>query len=188
MNVAVYGGSFDPPHLSHVMIAAHLLMNDDSVDRVLVVPCFQQNGKNLTDFEHREAMCRMAFGWLPLLEVSTVERDLGGESLSLRTMRHLKETHPEWNLRFVMGRDVYERGCGGWAGWDDLVAIAPPLVVGRAGISPEKPGDPTPIAPAVSSTIIRNALATGDHQRAARYVPAEVLAYIRKHNLYHCGV
>lgn len=182
-NVAIYGGSFDPPHLGHVMVVSHLLLNDPSIDEVIIVPCFQQAGKNLAPFDHRHAMCKLAFGWLPRISVSWVEKDMGGESITLRTMRQLKKSHPEWNLRFVMGTDLLD-SCKTWEGWDELEKIAPPMAIGRAGIAPLKPGDPTPIAPLVSSSIIRKALTARDYRAAERYLPKQVLRYIEEKGLY----
>jgi nicotinate-nucleotide adenylyltransferase len=176
-NVAVYGGSFDPPHLGHVMVVSHLLLNDPSIDEVLVVPCFQQNGKKLARFWDRFHMCHRAFGWLPNTRVSAVEEGLGGESITLRTMQHLKKQNPDCNLRFVMGTDLLD-SCKSWDGWAELEAIAPPLAIGRAGIAPVHPGDPTPIAPLVSSSIVRKALAAGDYAAARRYLPRDVLDHI----------
>lgn len=181
--VAVYGGSFDPPHLGHVMVVSHLLLNDPRVERILVVPCFQQQGKNLTRYASRFMMCRQAFGWLPKVEVWDIEFQLGGESETLRTMKAIKQEYPDWNLRFVMGTDLLAT-CKTWDGWDELEKISPPLPIGRAGIAPLKPGDPTPIAPIVSSTIVRSALAAGDYGAASRYLPSAVLEYIRELKLY----
>lgn len=183
MNVAVYGGSFDPPHLGHVMVVSHLLLNDPTVDQVLIVPCFQQEGKNLVEFRHRMSMCTEAFGWLPRTTISTVEKVLGGESLTLRTMQYLKKTNPNWNLRFVMGSDLMN-SCKSWDGWEELEKIAPPMPIGRAGISPLKEGDPTPIAPLVSSSIVRKALSEGHYEAAERYIPKNVLSFIRTNQLY----
>lgn len=182
-NVAVYGGSFDPPHLGHVMVPTHLLLNDPSIHQVLITVCYQQTGKNLTHFRHRMEMARLAFGWLPRVEVSAVEGHLGGESATLRTMEHLHKEHPDWALRFVMGSDLLET-CHTWEGWAELEALAPPLPVGRAGISPVREGQPTPISPLVSSTIVRGALYDGNYSEAERYLPAKVLEYIVQNKLY----
>lgn len=183
MNVAFYGGSFDPPHLGHVMVVSHLLLNDPSVDKVLVVPCFQQEGKALQDYERRFAMCIHAFDWLPRVLVSDIEQRLGGESITLRTMQEIKKECPLWNLRFVMGTDLLD-SCRSWDGWDELEKIAPPMPIGRAGISPVREGDPTPIAPLVSSTIVRKALESGDYAAAERYLPVGVLRIIADYGLY----
>lgn len=183
MQVAVYGGSFDPPHLGHVMVVSHLLLNDPSVDHVLIVPCFEQAGKRLVDFDERVALCDYAFSWLPRTSISLIESQLGGESITLRTMQRLKADHPDWSLRFVMGTDLLD-SCRSWEGWNELEKLAPPMPIGRAGIAPVRPGDPTPIAPLVSSSIVREALRVGDYKTADRYLPREVLQHIREHKLY----
>lgn len=187
MNVAVYGGSFDPPHLGHVMVPTHLLLNDPSIDRIVVMVCHKQTGKNLHPFEHRFAMAKLAFGWLPRTTVSDLEAHLGGESLTLNTMRELKRRHPDWNLRFVIGSDLIDK-MPMWDGYEELVSLAPPLPVGRAGIAPVTPESPTPISPAISSTVVREALAKQDYNAAARYLPSGVLGHIVSNNLYYTPI
>jgi len=60
-SVAIYGGSFDPPHVSHVLAAVYAL-KIAGFERVLVVPVFEHAfHKQLTPFEHRTRMCELAF-------------------------------------------------------------------------------------------------------------------------------
>jgi nicotinate-nucleotide adenylyltransferase len=186
MKVAVYGGSFDPPHLGHVMVVSHLLLNDPSVDKVLIVPCFQQTGKQLASVDARFEMCIEAFSWLPRTAISSVEHSLGGESETLRTMKQLKQDNPDWELRFVMGSDLMF-SCKSWDGWEELEKLAPPMPIGRAGIAPVREGDPTPISPIVSSSIIRKALNEEDYAAAERYLPVGVLNIIQEYRLYFKG-
>lgn len=145
--------------------------------------CYQQEGKNLTNFGLRLSMAEEAFHHLPRVEVSNLEMRLGGESLTLRTMRALKEEHPDWNLRFVMGTDLLEK-CRTWEGWDELEQIAPPLPIGRAGISPIRPDQPTHITPLASSTLVREACARRDYREAGRYLPRGVLDLVQHYGLY----
>jgi nicotinate-nucleotide adenylyltransferase len=182
-NIAIYGGSFDPPHLGHIMVVTHLLLNDPSVDQVLVVPCFEQRGKKLTDFDHRMTMCSRAFSWLPRVKISPVEKTLGGESLTVRLIEHLASTHSDAKFRFVMGADLL-KSAPTWEGWDTIARLAPPLCIGRAGISPLAPGDPTPISPIVSSSIVRKALGERDYASAGRFLPVSVCQYIEQNKLY----
>lgn len=183
LNIAIYGGSFDPPTLGHLMVVTHLLLNDPSVDRISIPPCFQQQGKTLTDFHHRKTMCELQFGFLPRIEVSTLERDLGGESLTYRLIQEMVRQQPKARFRFVMGADLLDTAPH-WEGWEEIRRLAPPLIIGRAGIKPEGPGDPSPISPAVSSTIVRDALGKGDYHTAERYISAPVCQYIRQEKLY----
>lgn len=182
-NVAFYGGSFDPPHIGHAMVASHLLLNDESVSEILVVPCFQHLEKaGLSPFEHRWEMCQRAFRWLPRTTVSAIERELGGGSLTVRTIRALKERHPDWRMLFVMGSDLMAHATE-WEGWDELLLEATPLVVGRAGM-PSGHGPAVPISPVVSSTQVRDLLAHGEYDKADRYLPKGVLEVIKAEGLY----
>jgi len=180
LNIAIYGGSFDMPTLGHLMVVTHLLLNDASVDGISIPPCFQQRGKKLTEFHHREAMCRLQFGFLPRTEIDPIERDLGGESLTYRLIQEMVRRKPHARFRFVMGADLMGTAPS-WEGWEEICRLAPPLIIGRAGIKPENPGDPTPISPVVSSTIVKEALAKGDYQTAERYISTPVFNYIRQH-------
>ncbi len=180
---AIYGGSYDPPTLGHLMVASHLLLNAPNVEQIYVPPCFQQRGKNLLDFEHRYIMCERNFGILPRIKILRTEQELGGESLTIRLLRTLKEREPDKKFRFVMGADLIETAPY-WEGWDEIQMIAPPLIIGRAGISPRRPGDPTPVAPLVSSTMVREALARADYREAGRNLTVGVCKYIQDNRLY----
>jgi nicotinate-nucleotide adenylyltransferase len=182
-NIAIYGGSFDPPTLGHLMVVTHLLLNDPTVDLVYVTPCWQQKGKTLAHFGYRMAMCEQQFGHLPRTKVIPLERELGGESLTVRLVKELAKREPDARFRFVMGADLLE-SCHRWEGWDEIERLAPPLVIGRAGISPRGPGDPTPISPVVSSTIVKEALGRGAYYEAGRYLAVPVLQHIQNHGLY----
>lgn len=189
MNVAIYGGSFDPPHLGHVMVVTHLLLNDHTIDQVYVVPCFRQRGKKLLPFEYRMDMCRSAFEWLPRVRVRSDELQVKdahpevSESLTINLVRHLKSLEPDSRFRFVMGADLLA-SAPNWESWEEIRTMAPPLVVGRAGISPLGPGDPTPISPIISSSIVREALAARDYVKAGRYLPLKVCSYIEQNGYY----
>lgn len=197
-HVALYGGSFDPVHIGHVMVVSHLLLNDPSIDRIVVMPCYQHlEKKGLSPYDARFDMCTLAFGWLPRTEVSTLEAELGGGSLTVRTVRAMKEKEPEIRVSVIMGSDLIVRAHE-WEGWDELLLEATPLVVGRAGIpsqsfdgrSVSKGGTQlktptyTPISPAVSSTEVREALVRESYAEAERYLSKAVLDYIKNRRLY----
>ncbi len=181
MIVAVFGGSFNPPHVAHVLACAYVLSTRE-LDRLLVLPTYQHPfAKSLAPFEDRVAMCDKAMGWMPRVEVSRVEAELGGESRTLRTLEHLHAAHPDWAMRLVMGADLIVESPK-WFGFDAIKKLAPPLVLGRAGVSFE--GAPAPVLPAISSTFVRERLAAKDFTALAELVPMEVLAHIRARGLY----
>src|SRR5262249_47507913 len=135
----------------------------------------------LAPFEDRLAMCTVAMGWIPHTTVSTVERELGGESLTLRMLTHVQTLHPGWRLRLLVGADIL-RDLPEWHRFGKISEIAPLLVLGRAGIVTE--AAPFPVLPRVSSTEVRAALARGDIDAVRPLLPSRVIAYIEEHGLY----
>jgi nicotinate-nucleotide adenylyltransferase len=179
--VAVFGGSFNPPHVAHVLAAVYVL-STQPVDEVLVVPVYRHPfAKDLAPFADRLAMCRLAFEWIPHVIVSAVEEELGGESLTLRTLEHLCAAHPDWSLRLLIGSDLLA-DLPKWHRFDRIEAIAPPLIIGRQGA--DAASAPEPFVPQVSSTEIREALGTGNAGAVRDLVPSRVLAYVAAHGLY----
>lgn len=177
--VAVFGGSFNPPHVSHVLAAAYVLATQP-VDQLLVIPAFDHPfGKSLAPFEHRFALCERAFADVRRVVVSDVERRLGGESKTLFTLEALARENPGWSLRLIVGGDILNESHK-WFAWDRVVALAPPIVLGRAGHP--APGAPAPVLPELASRDLRAMLANGEDVGAL--VPSAVRAYIAEHGLY----
>ena len=179
--VGVFGGSFNPPHISHVLAAA-AVVSLYPIDELLVVPTFMHPfAKSLAPFEHRVRMCELAMGDLPRVHISRIELELGGESRTLRTLETLQAREPESSFRLVMGADLVVEAPK-WHAFDRIVKIAPLLVLGRVGVTYE--GSPHPILPSASSTEVREYFSTGNHDRAREIVPHAVLEYIRANGLY----
>jgi len=178
---ALFGGSFNPPHLAHVLALSVVLARFE-VERILVIPTFQHPfAKSLVPYSDRVRMCELAMGFLPKVEVSRVEEELGGESRTLRTVEHLKAKHPEWALRLVCGADIIVESSK-WFGFDRISELAPPIVLGRVGIDFE--GAPPAILPELSSTEIRTRLAEGKLDELEPLMPKKVLDFIRERGLY----
>src|SRR5207237_357127 len=97
------------------------------------------------------------------------------------TIEHLRAQHPEWNLRFLMGADILVESKK-WYRFDRVAELAPPIVLGRVGVTYE--GAPAPVLPCISSTEVRAKLAEGRADDLDAVVPREVLAYIRDRGLY----
>ena len=178
MKVGVFGGSFNPPHVAHVL-ACTLLLSTEDLDQVLVIPAFRHAfGKPLAPFEDRLRMCDLAMGWLRGVSVSRVEQDLGGDSWTLRTVEHLSEVHPDWKLRLIIGSDILP-DAPRWLGFESIVRLAPPVVLTRAGTEAGRG-----LLPDVSSTMVRDLIARGAWADVERLVPRSVLTYIRANSLY----
>lgn len=179
--VAFFGGSFNPPHIAHVLAVVYAL-SVEPIDEVLVVPVFQHPfSKELVGFDERLEMCRLAVGWIPGARVSDVERELGGESRTLRTLEHLAEAHPDWRLRLLVGADVLA-DLPKWHRFDRIAEIAPPIVLGRAGIDASEA--PEAVLPKISSTEIREAFAAGNIAAVRSRVPSAVIEFIERNGIY----
>jgi nicotinate-nucleotide adenylyltransferase len=176
--VAVYGGSFDPPHIAHTLVCAYVLAAHE-VDRVLVVPTRSHPfDKALAAFEQRLHMCEIAFADLQRVEISDVERELPEPSLTLRTLEALQGRMPGVALRLVMGSDLL-RETDNWHAFEEVAKIAPPLVVDRAGF-PRPDGGP--MLPEVSSTEVRRRLRS--RLPTDGLLSPRVAAYAHQHSLY----
>jgi nicotinate-nucleotide adenylyltransferase len=179
--VAIFGGSFDPPHIAHVLAVTYAL-SVELIDEVLVIPVFQHSfAKELAPFEDRAAMCRLAFEWISGVCVSEVERELGGESRTLRTLEHLHNVHPDWSLRLLVGADVL-LDASQWHRFDRVIELAPLLVLGRRGV--ERPDAPEPLLPRVSSTHLRAAIQSGNVADVRHLLPRSVIDYALARGLY----
>jgi nicotinate-nucleotide adenylyltransferase len=184
MRVALFGGSFDPPHAGHVLAAAYLTAVA-GFDRVLVVPVFSHAfAKKLTDFGRRVEMCQLAFARLLDVEVCTIESELAPNH-TLATVNALSQRFPEWAFHIVVGADVLPELVR-WHAIDELLALAPLYVLGRSGIDAKSA--PTPLLPEVSSTQIRTwcgAPLTPEREETLRLLlPPPVLEVIRRWGLY----
>lgn len=185
MRVAVYGGSFDPPHAAHVLMVSYLLAIG-GFERVLVVPVFEHAfGKRLTPFEHRLAMCRACFAGFSGVEVLDVEAELPQPNYTLRLVERLRELYPADELALVVGSDVLAETAK-WHAFDRVAELAPPFIVPRKGH--ERPGLGRPLLPELSSTEVRELLSRrADPAVAAEVasiVPRKVLEYVEAHGLY----
>lgn len=181
--IAVFGGSFNPPHIAHQQALAWAL-SQPPVARALVVPTFQHAfHKPMESFAHRFAMAELAFGWMDRVSVSRIEQELGGDSFMVRTLEALSDAMPDMQLRLLIGEDVLA-DAPRWREFERVKTLAPLLVLGREG---HRAGAEVAFTlPDVSSTEVRRRLQLGES--VADLVPASVIAYIDHHHLYRMRV
>lgn len=174
MRVGVYGGSFNPPHVGHAMVAAWLVWTR-RVDEVWLVPAYRHAfDKPLAPFDQRLlAATELAALVGPAVKVLDIEAELPVPSYTVRTLRALASRHPGVELRLVLGADVLPQ-LPGWRDWATIEREFPPIVVGREGYPPVADA---PTFPNVSSSEIRRRLAAGEP--VDHLVPAAVLARVR---------
>jgi nicotinate-nucleotide adenylyltransferase len=179
--VAILGGSFNPPHVAHLM-AAYWTLATQPVREVWLLPSYRHPfGKELAPYDDRVRMCELAAREVRGVAVCTAERELAGDPLvgkTVRTLEHLVAKHPDLDFALVVGADILP-DTPKWVRWDRVRELARVIVVGREGFPPV-PGAPS--LPAVSSTEIRARIGRGED--VAGLVPRRVREYVEERGLY----
>ncbi len=108
MRIGIFGGSFDPVHQGH-LIVAECCCEQARLDRVIFVPTATQPFKQSRQpaaGHHRAEMLALAVGGNPAFEVSTLELDRGGVSYTVDTLAALRATHGSDDLFLILGPDA----------------------------------------------------------------------------------
>jgi nicotinate-nucleotide adenylyltransferase len=197
MRVGVIGGTFDPVHIGHLIIAEGT-RDALSLERVVFVPAGQpphKRGERISPASHRLAMTRLAIAGNAYLTTSTVDMDRSGPSYTVDTIGILQEKWgPEAQIHFLIGGDSLAE-LPTWHQPDRLVEICRVVAIPRPGYDPDLealeaqiPGASERIRildlprVALSATEIRDRVRD---RRSIRYlVPETVERYIYRHRLY----
>jgi nicotinate-nucleotide adenylyltransferase len=183
MHIAIFGGSFDPPHVGHMM-ACYYLLEVHEADEVMLVPVYTHPfGKTLTGFGHRLEMCRLAaepFG--ARVSVSPIEQQLnrGGPVYTVDLLEELRKRHPDDKLSFVMGSDALTE-THEWKDFDRVRELANLIVLRRRGYEDAAESYKC-LLPELSSSAVREAFLRGTDTEGL--VPARVRRYIHMEGLY----
>lgn len=179
--IALLGGSFNPPHVAHVM-AAWWTLATQGVSEVWLLPTYRHPfGKELAPFEDRVRMCQLASDAIRGVHVCTAEAELADDPLvgkTARTLEHLVAKHPAYRFALVVGADILPE-TGKWYRWDRVQELARIVVVGREG---HPPVAGAPALPRLSSTEIRARIARGEDVRGL--VPEKVRRFVEERGLY----
>ena len=182
--IALLGGSFNPPHVGHAM-AAWWALETQGVAEVWLLPSFRHPfGKRLAPWEDRLRMCELAVAAIRGARVCAVEAELEGDPLvgrTVRTLEHLLATHPDHRFAWIIGTDLLAE-TDRWYRFDRVRELARILVVGRQGYPPVPHA---PSLPDVSSSAIRGAVGRGED--VTGLVPLRVAQYIAERGLYRAG-
>lgn len=173
--ICLFGGSFDPPHLGH-LLASQWALATLPVDRLLWVPSYRHPfGKPLSDFDERLALARAAVATLgPAGGVRDYERRFG-TSYTVDLLRALHATHAGQRFWWLVGSDAFAERHR-WKEWEAIEQLASVVVIGRAGTA-----DGSPLAlPNISSTEVRRLVAAGGWDEVAELVPARVLRRLKR--------
>jgi len=180
----VFGGSFDPPHFGHASVC-HYLLDCMGAEQVLMVPTFQHplGKQSATPFEHRFEMCRrLVRTFSGRVEVSALERELGGAGRTFDLLKALREREPDERWALCVGADILNE-VERWYRWDDICELAEVVVLGRSGYRVGDFAGLQPVTlPEISSSEIRRKLGVGESVWG--WVPAGVIEYIGDLGLY----
>ena len=189
--MGVLGGTFDPVHLAHLVVANEVL-TAAGLDEVVFVPAgdpWQKSTREVTDAATRLEMVRLAVADNPAFAVSDVDVVRQGPTYTVDTLADLRATYPS-GTRFslILGQDA-AAALGTWREPERVLAEAEVLVVGRPGSDAEpEPRFADRIQRVriplieVSSTDLRARVRAG---RSIRYlVPDQVAAFIAERGLY----
>lgn len=107
MWLGIFGGTFDPPHLGHLILAAEAAaqLHLDSVLWVLTPDPPHKQGRTITPLAHRLAMLQAAIADNPQFELSTIDIDRPAPHFALDTVHLLRRVHPGASLMYLMGSD-----------------------------------------------------------------------------------
>jgi nicotinate-nucleotide adenylyltransferase len=108
LKTAILGGTFNPPHIGHMLCASEAA-DQLGLDRVVLMPVFTPPHKEVPEDpgpEVRLELCELAAAGDERLEVSRLELDRGGPSFTVDTLRELHARHPEHDLIFIVGGDM----------------------------------------------------------------------------------
>ncbi|HZU78760.1 MAG TPA: nicotinate-nucleotide adenylyltransferase [Acidimicrobiales bacterium] len=188
--VGVFGGTFDPIHVGHLVAAleAREALDLDEVLLVVANDPWQKSGaRPLTPAEDRFAVVAEAVAGISGLSASRLEIDRGGPSYTADTVRQLAATEPDAELFLVVGDDVAAE-LGTWQRVDEIVGLVTLVVVDRFGVQPVPPPPGWRVrrvtipALEISSSDLRARLSEG--RNVHFLVPEPAIRCIRARDLY----
>lgn len=188
-HVGVMGGSFNPVHVGHIIVADYIRQHA-GLDSVLMMLSpmnpLKADSTELIDDSQRMAMLEIACGDVDGLEPCSLELDMPRPSYTINTLNRLREMNPDTRFSLIIGSDnwlVFDR----WRSADEIIREFGVIVYPRP--SYELPnalpdGGVTVDAPKIdiSSTFIREQIAAGYDMNL--FLPRGVYSYIRTHKLY----
>ena len=188
MRLGIFGGTFNPIHLGHLLLA-ETAREALQLDRVVFIPTQQpphKPGRGLVSGPTRLKLIQLAIREHPTFVASDIELRREGPSFTIETVTILRKQLPDAELFLLMGQDMLAVP---WKAWNDLKRLCTVAAVRRSGsrLARSERGVAWVTMPQVeiSSSDIRARLRAG---RSIRYlVPGPVERYIRQHRLYQRG-
>jgi nicotinate-nucleotide adenylyltransferase len=200
MRIGVFGGTFDPVHLGHLILAEQC-REQARLDQVWFIPAYRPPHKQdqpVTPFHQRVEMLALAIAGHPAFRIDEIEKEHGGLSYTVQTLEELKRLHPADELFLIIGSDVLP-DLPKWREPERILALVGLLVAARPGwdvwsadrvraavkLSPEVPLRMQVVQVPLIDNSSRDLRARAAEGRSLRYlVPRAVECYIEAHHLY----
>ena len=134
--IGLFGGTFDPPHTGH-LIMAESLRQDAELDRVIFLPSGQPPHKidwNITPAPHRREMVRLAIAGNPQFTISDWELTQSGPCYTLETAKYFKSQFPDQQFCWLIGSDSLA-DLPTWHGFEELIMTIDILTAQRGGFA-----------------------------------------------------
>lgn len=188
MRIGIFGGTFDPPHYAHLMMAEEAL-ESFALDQIWFMPSFSPPHKNneaIIPVSHRVEMIKRAIANNDKFSVSLVEFEREGPSYTYDTMYELTDRYPDATFYFILGADMVE-DLPTWHHVAELVQFVEFIAVGRPGFSVHSRFAKvihevhTPLS-AISASFLRERFRKGQNTRY--FLPDNVRNYIMQNHLY----
>ncbi len=181
-NIAIFGGSFNPPHIGHQMMLMYLCYSC-SFDEIWVNPVYHHyfdKDKYLISLNNRVEMSIMAFEKIDdKIKVKTIDID-NKFSKTYETICFLKEKYKEINFTLILGEDNYQSRHN-WYRFEDIEKMVEIIFLGRMNVNTELK---LPFKfPSISSSEIRK-----DIEKNQKLLDKDVYNYIILNKLYNIGV
>lgn len=184
MKIAIFGGTFDPPHIGHMMACYYVLATTD-IDEVWIVPSYRHPfGKESAPYDMRVKMCEISSEiFCNRVKVFKFEEELGKSSnepvYTIDLLKYLVERFKEHRFYFVIGSDILQE-TDHWKDFDKIENYAKLIILRRRGVEPSE--DYKAVLPDVSSTVIRESIRKSIP--VSGLVSNGVLRFIEDNNLY----
>jgi nicotinate-nucleotide adenylyltransferase len=137
-HIGILGGTFNPPHMGHLVMAQEAL-DQLELDRVVLMPVAVPPHKEAREDPggvDRVELCRLAVADDERFEVSTLEVDRGGASFTVDTLRGLHDSEPDHDLTFIVGGDMAQ-SLPAWREPEVILDLATLAVAEREGVRRE---------------------------------------------------
>ena len=195
IKTGIFGGAFNPPHNGHINLAKEAI-EQLKLRKLLVIPTFESPHKatKLAPFEERAEMCRRAFSGISdkcEVEICEIERELGGVSYTINTLRALKKRYEDARFFLLIGGDMLFSFTE-WFKYESILKECEVCAAARGGDSFSEMLEyateighikvlPTNVVD-ISSTEIREKIKNGED--TSEWITEDVRGYIEEKGLY----